>query len=523
MRNTIVGMILSISVFSAVEFALGQDAQTTFVIPAPPGKHCPVSSEQLRDVVSYRADQRIVGTHFFYWYDIDSKLHFVDYDGTDALTDHPLDSNGYSYKSAAWWKRELLDVMAADIDFILPVYWGSPGDYHSWSFEGLPRLVEAWDELVREGKQPPRIGLFYDTSTLQFNTRNWHVSLDSNDGKAWFYTTIRDFFSHIPPRMWAAIEGRPIVVLYSANFAKKQDPATFPDARKRFQSDFGTDMYLVKEVSWEGPADKVCAWGGALGLKPYSVASLGPGYDHSAVPGRTPLIADRRGGQFYRQQWEQLLSYGLKRRATMVLVETWNELHEGTDVCASTEYGRQYIELTAKYAKQFRNDVLLPKTGPFANVTSVSWNAIAPGAENGMQAADREDGMTVSIQHDGRAAIRSRNTQHAGKYLYFEVADSFAFDESMKNFELEIDYFDEGFDALSLEYDSSDFEGSVREGAFKGVQAPPIKCGHSRAWKKVHWSLADARFANRCNGADWRIAVLGGDVMMSKATLSETR
>jgi len=37
------------------------------------------------------------------------------------------------------------------------------------------------------------------------------------------------------------------------------------------------------------------------------------------------------------------------------MVETWNELHEGTDISDTKEYGRKYIEMTAKYAKQFKS------------------------------------------------------------------------------------------------------------------------------------------------------------------------
>ena len=167
--------------------------------------------------------------------------------------------------------------------------------------------------------------------------------------------------------MWAAIAGRPIVVLYGPSFAAKQDPALFPFVRAQFRGDFATDMFLVKHVGWKGEADRLGSWGGALGLKAYGVTSLGPGYDHSAVPQRTPLIVDREGGAFYERQWKQFLSRRRKRRANVVLVETWNGLHEGTDVCDSQEYGRQYIDLTAKYAKLFRDKVVLAKTGPFAN------------------------------------------------------------------------------------------------------------------------------------------------------------
>ena len=62
--------------------------------------------------------------------------------------------------------------------------------------------------------------------------------------------------------------------------------------------------------------------GGALGLKLHSVASLGPGYDHSAVPGRKPLIIPRDNGEFYRGNWERLLSLSPEHRPSMVAVET---------------------------------------------------------------------------------------------------------------------------------------------------------------------------------------------------------
>ena len=38
------------------------------------------------------------------------------------------------------------------------------------------------------------------------------------------------------------------------------------------------------------------------------------------------------------------------------MVETWNEFHEGTDVANSRETGRQYIDLTRKYADAFTAD-----------------------------------------------------------------------------------------------------------------------------------------------------------------------
>ncbi len=494
-----------------------EQSATDFTTPKPPGPHFPVSAEQLKAVESYQADQPVVGTHFFYWYDIKSRAHFVDHDGTDALTDHPALSEGYSYKSAAWWERELLDVKAAGIDFILPVYWGCPGDYDSWSFTGLPPLVQAWEKLARDGKQPPRVGLFYDTSTLRHNSRRWHVDLSTDAGKQWFYATIRDYFSFIPPKMWAAIEGRPIVVLYSPAFAAKQDPALFPFVREKFKRDYSTDMFLVKHVGWEGESDAQCSWGGALGLKAYGVAALGPGYDHSAVPNRDPLVVDRENGAFYQRQWQQFLSYSLERRASVVLVETWNELHEGTDVCDSREFGRQYIELTANYARMFHDSVVLPKTGPFANAVQVEWDAGRIDQQLGITLKNSGDGLMEPAEVTGSQCWRTKQSHHGGKYAYLDLSDSYLFDEDNATLVLAIEYLDGGFGSFTLEFDSIDAEASVREGAFKSL-GQPVACGATGNWKTMTLQINGGRFANRCNGGDLRLAVTGGDLAIRRVT-----
>lgn len=327
----------------------------TIAYPSPPGPYIHLSQKDLAGAGSFRHDQTIVGTYFFYWYNIYTKEHFLNADGSDALVDHPVSEKDFSYTSVDWWKREMRDATAAGIDFILPVYWGVPG-YDSWSFQGLPKMVEAWEVLTAAGENPPRVGLFYDTSTLRYNPANVHVNLTTTQGKEWFYHTIRDYFSLIPPRMWAMIDGHPIVFLYSAAFAAKQDPAVFGYVYKAFEKDFACRPYIIKEVSWQGKADAIYAWGGAIKPRWHDVTAFGPGYDHHAVPGRQPLVVEREGGKFYERAWQALLAQDPKQRARIVMIETWNELHEGTDICETREYSRQYIQLTAEYAALFKKN-----------------------------------------------------------------------------------------------------------------------------------------------------------------------
>lgn len=321
--------------------------------PSPPGNYINLTKDSFAGSESFRQGQKIVGTYFFYWYNIYTKEHFINHDGSDALVDHPITNNDYSYSSPNWWAREMRDVKSAGIDFIAPVYWGVPG-YDSWSFQGITKMVEGYDILLNAGELPPKIGLFYDTSTLQHNPPGTHVDLTTMEGKQWFYNTIRDYFSLIPPRMWAMIDGRPIIFLYSAVFAKKQDPKALEYVYKSFENDFACRPYIVKEVSWQGDADATYAWGGALGPQWHDVLALGPGYDHHAVPGRQPLVRDREDGKFYQRAWESLLAKPVNERPDIVMVETWNELHEGTDIAETKEYGRKYIEMTAKYSAKFK-------------------------------------------------------------------------------------------------------------------------------------------------------------------------
>lgn len=322
--------------------------------PAPPGPYAKPVERITLAKNAFGRNQPIVGTYYFYWYDADSKGHFINEDGSDALTDHPLDAAGYSYRSPEWHQRELIDVVAAGLDFILPVYWGYPGDYEGWSFVGLPPLVEACRRLERSGQRPPRIGLFYDTSTLQHNRRQFHADLTTSEGREWLYLSVRDFYSLIPPDLWATIEGRPLVWLYSAAFAKRQDPSALDMLRASFQKDFGCEPFVVKEVSWRGQADAQYAWGAALKPNFHDVLAVGPGYDHRAVPGRSPLVRDREGGDFYRRSWEWGLSKDAAQRPKIAVVETWNEFHEGTDIAPSKEFGRAYLDLTRQYADRWR-------------------------------------------------------------------------------------------------------------------------------------------------------------------------
>jgi hypothetical protein len=499
-------LILIFYLFSAIAAAAGTLSEK------PPGEFFPLQKADHEPADSFEQGQPIVGTTYFYWYDIDTKSHIIDGDGTDALTTHPADMTTISYKRPAWHKQQLVDMMDAGIDFLMPVFWGVPGKYDGWSFAGLPPLVEAHSLLQAEGKKPPAIGLFYDTSILKYNRfnkdgRSYHVDLTTNFGKEWFYTAIRDFYSLIPPVKWARIDGRPIIFFYASAFAKAQDPAQFDYVKRRFKADFGAEPFLVKSSGWKGPADAIYSWGGAVSgplIYRHTVA-LGPGYDHSAVPGRQPLIVERRDGQTYIDRWLQLLALCAENRPWIIHVETWNEWHEGTDIAHSCEYGRSYIVLTRLFADMWRAKTVLKIASGYADADSVKWS---PGKAEGLNIRPSGgDGVWKKITTPGVEAIVSAASPNSNRYLYFDTDGAFAYGLFDQTVVVKVTYRDEGCSAFCVEYDNTDRTKGPLEGAFRKVGN--VTVGNTGQWKTAEFTLPQCRFMNRCNDADFRIAVLG--------------
>jgi len=80
-----------------------------------------------------------------------------------------------------------------------------------------------------------------------------------------------------------------------------------------------------------------------------STITVIPGYDDTKI--RKPgLAVERYKTRLYRAQWEE----AIKADPHWVLITSFNEWHEGSEIEPSFEYKHEYLELTGKYAKQFK-------------------------------------------------------------------------------------------------------------------------------------------------------------------------
>jgi len=505
--------------------------------------------EQLSAAATFSPDDRIVATHYFYWYRWPDEHFFADPAHThDLLRQHFPDERGVSYESAAWHRRQMKDLLAAGIDVVLLVYWGAPNQYEKpdirFSVHGIPPLVEALDELAKEGKTP-RIGMFYDTSTLLANhaftePREQNVDLRTDEGKDIFYRTIRDFFCLVPPRHWACIDGRPLVQLYESAFATGHDQSTIDYVYKRFAEDFdGRRPFVVAGPAWSFTADARTGWGAALfgPILGEGAAQVGPGYDDSPVPGRNTPTRDRLGGGYYAASWLM----ALQAKPRLVIIETWSEMHEGTPICESVEDGRFYIDLTRRWADLFKAnrapeaddwskavrsllgaDKSKREGREFAARLKLSCRAESGGkmAEHGLRVCPGvEDGPFETTEVEGTPCVRTRRGIGDNRYLYFDIADPYYYDHR-GTITMQFTYWDAGREPIVVHYDRVSDAGSPADRYRPCPQT--VTRTDTKTWKTAILQLTEARCANGQNGgADFRFHSPNDDLAIREIEVSK--
>lgn len=212
-------------------------------------------------------------TTFFYWYDVyynrnllSSPDDLAQSDDKLALTVKPPTLEDFSYLSFAWNRKEIGDMQHAGIDVVMPVYYGTPlsdpiqianphdaarNIRNNFAEPGLRMIRRALDDIAGP---PMRVAMFYDsTTTNRVNAKAIQLDFRFNAAYDWFYETIRSFFSHVPRKMWALREGRPIILVYHPCFGVNLTRKLYPYVRFRFKADFGLDPFIVTAAEEEAP------------------------------------------------------------------------------------------------------------------------------------------------------------------------------------------------------------------------------------------------------------------------------
>ena len=81
-------------------------------------------------------------------------------------------------------------------------------------------------------------------------------------------------------------------------------------------------------------------------------ATIIPGYDDSNIGRARAIVAERRDGQLYRELW----NLAMQSQPDWILITSFNEWHEGSEVEPSKQHGRSYSGLTREYSEKFKGN-----------------------------------------------------------------------------------------------------------------------------------------------------------------------
>jgi hypothetical protein len=438
---------------------------------------------------SFRGDDRLVMTYYYYWYDKSSL-------DDPALTLRPPADPPIDWHDVAWHERQLTDMAHAGIDVALAVYWGTGP---SWSMRGLDKMVEARERLLAAGLRPPAIGLFFDTNSYAtiLPERPEASDLTTDDGMATLADQVGGFFRHVPACHRARIDGRPLAFFWRADTEDGDrfvfDEHVLTGLNDAVAARHHERLHFVLEQSWRASAREYGVdlgatdfyrWGAALNGPRFlgRTVAVGPGYDDRRIEGRPGYLRDRDSGGTYSRDLRTAVMSG----APWLLLETWNELWEGTAIAETQENGREYLEITARYAALFHRLAKERARDGWTDLGSSESVYLRRLAD-----APIEQGMPVV--EDGRAGAHPFEEDDGTGFFHFAVDRRLGIGADQPAV-VEVEYFDAGGGTFNLEYDSLD-ASAPEDGAYKPTA--PVLVADSRTWRIARFALTDAGFRGR--------------------------
>lgn len=238
---------------------------------------------------------------------------------------------------------------AAGIDVLISSWWGTGG----FTDEAFGKLLDA----IEEAESPLRATVYYETVPGRDAGKaeeDFEYILEKYGGREGFFR----------------VGGAPVIFIY---------------ARAMFEMEVEEWMRVVKKLKKKAPVlfiadmDFFAYFGIFDGIHRYNpvgdvrggvkteeiyknlmkvgkdknmitAVTVIPGYDDVLLGRDVEIAVGRRDGALYREMWEG----AIRLRPDWILITSFNEWHEGTQIEPSTEHGGKYIDMTAGYAAKFK-------------------------------------------------------------------------------------------------------------------------------------------------------------------------
>nr|MDO8133816.1 glycoside hydrolase family 99-like domain-containing protein [Candidatus Njordarchaeum guaymaensis] len=171
----------------------------------------------------------------------------------------------------------------------------------------------------------------------------------------------------------------------------------YEDTIERFESGFLSSEEEVDEAFSSAYS------GGEVSveLKPFSLTVI-PGVDCTAIG--QDLFLDRKEGGLYAKYWKA----AIELEAHSVLITTWNEWHEGTEIEPSKVYGFDYINMTRRFIEEYKQtSIPIPKANFSATVESLTQHPDLKGDGSIVLAAAETPALYVNVSVSGKEGVLS--------------------------------------------------------------------------------------------------------------------
>jgi glycoprotein endo-alpha-1,2-mannosidase len=199
-------------------------------------------------------------------------------------------------------------------------------------------------------------------ATIHFDTPHFWGVQDTVDQLRAFYDR------HINHPAIVRYQGRPVIFFWRASTF---DNGTWNRIRDQVDPEHfavwiadGDNFNILSGAAWDGispyaiawsrdPAAQLPSWaakGQAVAPEKLWIPPVSPGCDDSAARAAT-CVQDRAGGAYYAATWDGAMA---SHPSWAVIVSTFNEWLEATQIEPSAQYGDQYLEITRRYADMFR-------------------------------------------------------------------------------------------------------------------------------------------------------------------------
>lgn len=304
---------------------------------------------------------RLVLAHFYPWYDRSTWSN-------PQLLDRP--AHPYSTDDPADVANELKNARLAGLDGLV-VSWMGKDFQGGWNHRRSLLVLDAAQNVGL------KVSTLLETTVANPQHEQTGVPADPNTVFTWLRDIVDSYASH---PAYLQVDGRPVIFVFSGARLK---PAQWTEIVARLRAT-GRNPLLIGESTrsaWLDPFAGEFHYASnqfsvsefldfdhdqSLRVRTYHLlrstngprriwaSTVSPGYDDTRLTdGRIPRVTDRAGAAYYDAQWTTALATG----PDWILVTSWNEWWENTEIEPSERYSDQYVRRTRFWADLFHSMV----------------------------------------------------------------------------------------------------------------------------------------------------------------------